>query len=329
MPMLFTTLHDKPDFVQKTVKLIETSFGYTNKHSFLIDFYPLLAKSNHKNCHIIIHENEVIAHIGVLRRVIENSNLQHSITMYGGIAVSPDYRGMGLFKKLNSSISSLYNETALHMLWSDKLDLYKKINFSPAIDLFEYKQEKSPHPYVALQKKICDLNSEETSQLKMLYRSSSEIRIHRTDKDWEDLKEITSADLYLIYLDEELINYFIMNKGADLESIIHEYGFINKEQLDVMKNFGKVWSSVQLTKDSSLLYSALIKPGDLKSFSSFIFDLYNFKVTNTQKDFVEFEYKNESFKQTQTHFLQGIFGPGQFEELCDTRKVYICGLDSI
>jgi GNAT superfamily N-acetyltransferase len=326
--MLYTNLEKAPNFVQKTVDLIEKSFGYTSENSFQIDFYPLLKNSNHKNCHIIIENDEVIAHIGVLERRLEIKNKLHTIYMYGGIAVSDSFRGKGLFKKLFNSLENQYKDCALHLLWSEKLDLYNKFNFHPCIGLYEYKKESFEHSFNVVETKFKDIDQSTLNRVKELY-INNEIRIKRFDDDWNEVKQITSADLFLIYKDEELVNYFVMNKGADLTGIIHEYGSIDKKYLVVMRNYGTVWCSLNIDSSSAPLYAALAHAGESNLFSSFIKDITDFDLVNLGRDDIHFKNKNDSYHQSISDFLIGIFGPGKYKEVQDTQSINISGLDSI
>ena len=46
-------------------------------------------------------------------------------------------------------------------------------------------------------------------------------------------------------------------------------------------------------------------------------------------EIVEFSFEKNSFALSHSEFLQGVFGPGQFEELNELSPLYISGLDSI
>jgi GNAT superfamily N-acetyltransferase len=326
--MLYTNLEEVPNFVQKAVNLIENSFGYTAENSFAVDFYPLMKKSNYKNCHIIIDNDEVIAHIGVLERQLEINNKLHTIYMYGGIAVSDKYRGKGIFKDFFNSLLEQYKDCALHLLWSEKLDLYKKFNFYPCIGLYEYKKESFEHSYIIDKTKLKDIDSEILNKIKELY-INNDVRIVRSNQHWEELKRISSSDIFLVYQQKELTNYFIMNKGADLIKIIHEYGFMNYEQLQIMRNYGTVWSSTQLGSNNNSIYASVARVGEIKLFSSFIKDMTNFEIVQVSKEVVEFKNNNDIYKQSLADFIVGVLGPGKYKELEKTANIYITGLDSI
>lgn len=173
--MIQTNLEKSPQYIEQTKVLIESSFGYSSNHSFAVDFYPLFNPSNFKHCHILIDNNQVIAHIGIKQRILKG----HKLTMYGGIAISEKYRGKGIFKDFFNSIVTMYSNCALHLLWSDKLDLYKKFGFHPAGELHQYTKEKTPHHYT-----VEEISWSEFQYVN-LYENANEVRLDRTLSDWK------------------------------------------------------------------------------------------------------------------------------------------------
>lgn len=328
--MKITTLKESPQFFEKTLNLIEKSFDYDESNSFEIDFFPLINESNHQHCHLLIENKTVVAHIGALERVFMIESKKYPFTMFGGIAVNEDFRGLGKFKELFDHVLSLYRENCFYLLWSEKMDLYQKFGFHPCIELNQYplinNNESYPQLYDIHQSYLIDLSAEDLAKVKSLYANHKELRVFRNENTWNELKEITSSEVYLIYSNDKLINYFIKNKGRDLTDIIHEYGFINKEQLELMQNFGHVWSP-QVLPDNTSLFASLMKVGNPKLFMNFIENYTPLKIIHIGPD-VEIEFKGEVFKQTLEEFLQGVFGPGRFEEI-SAPPIFISGLDSI
>jgi hypothetical protein len=153
------------------------------------------------------------------------------------------------------------------------------------------------------------------------------VRLSRDEKHWQELKEITSSDLYLIKSTDEIINYFMMNKGQDLTSIIHEYGHINDEQLELFSNYGNTWSPSSLKKDSTNLFACLLKMGEVNLFKDFIKEYLNIEILNIANE-INFNFQGDEYTLQTEEFLQGFFGPGRFKEL-NSPFINISGLDSI
>lgn len=328
--MKFSNLKESPQFLAKTIKLIEESFEYEKQNSFEVDFYPLINEKNLSHCHILLEEETVIAHIGAQIRTINLENQKYPITMYGGISVDKDHQAQGHFTKLFQHVLRQYSSSCLHLLWSEKLELYQKFNFHPAIELNQYPYHKSDElpsdEFKVEQSYLIDLDSKTLEQVKKLYLNSTELRLNREKNDWENLIHITSAQLYLIYKNDELHNFFIKNKGQDLTDIIHEYGFIDNEQKKIMCSYGTLWSSLDL-KSEAKLFAALVSIGDKEKFKAFIHEYIDFRITQIDKD-VSFIYKDENFLLSTKEFLQGVFGPGRFAEI-SAPPLFISGLDSI
>lgn len=327
--MIITNLENYPQYREQTLKLIEKSFGYDDKNKFEIDFYPLMEKKNLKNCFILLENNNVLAHIAVLKKQIQIENNSYNLNLYGGIAVSEEFRGKGLFAKLFNDVLLNTNDCSLQLLWSDKIELYKKFNFFPAISQYEFQKIGSNQNTF---EKICynDLGQSEKAQIHSLYYNHFEHRILRTPADWKSIEKITSADFYVKKLNNKIMNYFVINKGADLSGVIHEYGLIDNDILTELQNYGKVWTSSLINNTAhSVLYSSLIKPA--KYFKEFIesFTSFQIKILNWDLNYVQFLFDNKEFNLSLSDFLTGIFGPGQFEELTSNRPLFICGLDSI
>jgi len=325
--MIFTNLADSPQYIDKTITLIESSFEYLDENSFQIDFYPLIKKDNHNQCYILIDNNEVLAHIGVKKRSLTINNKNFPFTMYGAIAVDENYRGKGIFKYLFNKILPLHQST-FHLLWSDKVELYERFGFLPCIELNEYGQKSSDHGYKIKKTNLSLLSDNELDKIKELYHMSEELRVERSAVDWNDLTQINSAAIYLIFdQSSEIANYFIIGKGQDLEGIIHEYGYVDETFLNVFTNYGKLWTPLQFQTNCTTLFASLLKIGSHEQFIEFVRAYSNINIGQINHE-ITFEFDGELFQMKQNEFLHGIFGPGRFKEL-SIPKICISGLDSI
>ena len=208
--MKYTNLQDSPDFVQKAYNLIEDAFEYTSAHSFEVDFYPLMNKNNHQNCFLYIEGDEVVAHIGALERNFNIGGKNYDFVMFGGIAVNPKYRGQGIFNKLFTKVSNKFPKSTFHLLWSEKIDLYNKYDYSPVLQLNEYNKNKANYSQSIEKTKLSKLSRDEFEDIKSLYQKNSEIRMYRDEQHWLDLAKITSTDLFLIKESHNITNYFFL-----------------------------------------------------------------------------------------------------------------------
>lgn len=322
-------LEEAPQYKDKTIALIEKQFGYTKDNHFEIDFYPLINPNNLKNCYILLDQDEVIAHIGC-REVAFNLGDLHPVNMFGGIAVSEEHQGQGHFKKLFEYVLERHSDVAMSFLWSDKLDLYEKFDFYPCGDLNQYTQDVLGTKGFSITETSFDkLPGEDFQQLQQIYQLSEEIRLNRSADEWNQLKNITSSQLYLIHRNDVLINYFVKNKGQDLQEIIHEYGYIDLEQLKLMLNYGNVWTTFKCEDiPFQQLYATVAKIQDPKKFKAMIEAFFNVKFVSLQGSEITVQIGDEEFTLSQKDFLPGFLGPNTFQEV-DSEPLFISGLDSI
>lgn len=327
--MAVTTLKASPLLIKKTLALIEKSFHYEKHNSFSIDFAPLVDESNHHNCFVLTDESgEVAAHIGVSERKLGG----HTIALLGGIAVDESKRGQGLFQELITEVmSEKISDVAFFLLWSDKETLYKKFGFHLAGP--QYETQKSSAVSAMLDKTTyAKLTANERKQLQTLYKEKflkENYSLERTEADWNLVAKITSADLYVLRKDKEIVAYCFMNKGQDLKDVVYEY----VGPSDHFRSLGNLWTGQPLEDESEGQYQFMLCPGDQRHFSSFIADYTHNQIrpraVNAVKQEIYFDFGEDTLVLETEEFLRGVLGPGQFEELGNLPPIFISGLDSI
>jgi predicted N-acetyltransferase YhbS len=321
-------LKDRPQYIKDATSLIESSFGYDSNNQFAVDFYPLMNENNHQHCHVLIKDEKVMAHVGVLPKKIRCNDQEFTLHFYGGIAVAEEARGKGLFKSLFNNVLKEYKQCSFHLLWSEKIELYHKFNFYPAIDQMEYAQEgNSVKGFIKTQ--FNQLTENEKNQVQSLYEKLPYLKIYRSENDWNILAAITSSDLYIKKEDDDIIDYFFINKGADLQGIIHEHSPLDSDKLKKLQAYGKVWTPRPIGKEVCMpLFAALIKPG--KQFDQFIKSyIPEMTINKINHESIEFHYGEEEIYLPLSEFLTGVFGPGRFDELQELPPLFISGMDSI
>ncbi len=330
-------LSEKPLLFEKTLRLIEKSFHYKDPYSFKIDFAPLVDTSNHHNCFIMIDENEnVIAHIGAKEHFLTLNNVKYSIILLGGIAVDESRRGEGRFQTLFQDVlAEKRSDTTFFLLWSDQEKLYNKFGFHLCGTQIEIEKEKKISPF--LKTTFAGLTDREKVEIKDLYKNSfakTYLTIERSESDWKQIEQITSACLFLRKENDMIVDYYFMNKGQDLPGIIYEYGSQKDITLLVQEisSYGKVWLGRDLISGENLQFQFFMAPGDLRLFTDFVFQLtgdkFKIRNINPMKQEVFFDFNDETLSLELPEFLRGIFGPGIFEEI-EVKPFFLSGLDSI
>ncbi|MFI5390398.1 MAG: GNAT family N-acetyltransferase [Bacteriovoracales bacterium] len=277
---MLTNLQQHPELFEQTITLIEKSFGYQKGESFKKDFYPLIEKDNSHQNFIFRENGEVIGHAGVKVRFLGNSQFCLKVALIGGVAVAETHRRKGILTKLFQNIFENFDESVgLYILWGDAGDIYKKFGFFHAGVVFESLGSKNPGFEKRFTKtKFKNLNIEELTQIKKIYQEftlKKYFSFLRSEKDWENIKNIDSCDLYILKnRDERIVGYFCQNKGMDLNGIVHEYGFLGEAEdslFELLKAF-KTWSPAHPFKEitEKILYQGLFRKGNLDLLNQFL-----------------------------------------------------------
>lgn len=331
-------LSEKPSCFEATIKLIEKSFHYHSPNSFQVDFAPLIDKSNHHNCFILLDENEnVLAHIGAKEKNLTIKNENFPVILLGGIAVDEARRGEGHFQSLFQDVlAEKRSDTALFILWSDLEKLYNKFGFHLCGTQFEISGNKTQSPYIKTT--YVKLHEDERKQIQDLYSSSfacEYLTFERNKDDWSQIANVTSADLFLQKHNGRIESYYFQNKGQDLPGIIYEYG--TKKDfttfIEEISKYGTIWTGKEIVPTENNQYQFFMSPGDIKLFSGLISRITNgqfaIRDINIMKQEVYFDFNDETLALELPEFLRGVFGPGVFEELNEIKPLFISGLDSI
>ncbi len=335
---IFSTLARRPDLKEKTLSLIEESFQYNSDNKFSIDFAPLISEKNHNQCHIVFikETQEVIAHIGFLKKELLIQQSSYSVGLIGGICVSQNFQGKGIFKELFQKVLNFYQDrVAIFMLWSNNIELYHKFDFFLCIEQNEIERSSISSSNQFEQTKYHLLSEPEKKQIHSLYRKhilSQCASFQRTIEDWSEIERITSTDLYIKKEHDQIVGYFFMNKGQDLQGIIHEIAL--EEGHDEIEGFGTLWlSAAHKTQKTALSqYASLVRIGNVDFFRKLVYDYSNSEILVTSIDNAEiiFVFQKQVYRFSIERFLTGLWGPHQFEEFqFQTKPLYIPGIDSI
>ncbi len=337
MDIKICTLKNKPELYRNVIELIETGFTYPSEHSFERDFYPLMNKNNWHNCYILHNEKEVISHIGVSERKISAQRNYFKASLLGGIATSPKYRGKGYFRTLLSYVLDATQDSCFQILWSDNSELYKKYNFHLCSEQYLLEKDDTNESTGYEQTVYEDLTISEREEIQQLYQLSivnSFVTCTRTRKEWGEISRITSSELYIKKENEKIIEYFFMNKGADLSGIVHEIASLSKPAVKEISHYGSVWLPRTLKGQLNLTqqYGFHLKIGDYEGFTLFVSAMTDglIKINTIEEDIITFTFNNRVLEDDHQNFLSGIMGPNIFSELEGQYPLfYISGLDSI
>ncbi|MCB9060347.1 MAG: GNAT family N-acetyltransferase [Halobacteriovoraceae bacterium] len=331
------SLNQHPEYYDHLLISLEESFKYSKENQFKIDFYPLMRKENWSNCFILLEDGKFAGHIGVL----EKKMLGQTVALLGGIFISSEFQGKGLFSDFILNVIDNFQDAALFILHSDLSELYKKFGFYLCGGQLQTGTDdiniKAPHDF--LKTKLNKLSSFEIDQLANIYDQSiakNFLTLERSRADWELLKNITSSDLFIKKDSDVIKSYFFANKGFDLPSIIHEIGHISGDILHILKDIHqyKVWVPEHYTEFSNsqdLMYLGLIKIGNINSLNHILKQLTHNEIEILDISFskITIRHLDENHELPIETLLGGLFGPNRYEDLKKYPPLYISGLDSV
>ena len=352
-----TSLFNHSHLLDETLKLIEESFNYfpLGKYHYIEDFYPLFSSSNRKGNHLLLDSksSKVIGHIGVLKRFLLVNNHLIPIALIGGISIHPDFRKKGLFSVFFNHVLKYYQDQVAFMtLWSSETSLYSKFGFYEAgIQIqvgnnpFELSQIDQSN-FKLIKTKIINVDETTLNTIKKIYQEyvlkKNYISVYRSDDDWASLSKISSSDLYLAMQKENIIGYFVVNKGMDLQNIIHEFACVIENE-DLFFNslskfkfwvpyFQELFNSIFNKYDSSFLFQASFKIGNLPLLDNFLYHWTKNKLSISPDGFLLSNLKTmeKGLSVRDKKFWPSLFGPNYLNySFSSFQSIHFSGLDSI
>lgn len=318
-------LAENPECFNQVKLLIEKEFNYTEEFSYELDFPQLLTPHNYENCFFILEEEsrEVVSTLLISKRQMIFRDKLLPVIMLGGIATHHLHRKKGLFKSLiNYIVENFSHDIGFFILWSNLDWLYEKYSFYPAGAYIE----TSPTPLTIEENipkftryQFNELTDEDFFQIKYLYQTYNEksfFTIHRTDHDWDIIRNYQSPKIYIQKDDEQkILAYFIVGKGMDLPGVIHEIGAIDDatffQTLKILDKY-KTWISEFIWEKFPLNNHHGTK--------------YFFAHIRIANENILFNFFN---KQINSQNLQEHLGPNILTENDRQYAPWISGLDSI
>jgi len=336
-----TNLKIAPNKRSETIALIEECFNYSPDYKFETDFYPLVSPENSPHNHILIDENtqQVVGHIGVKNRSLVVKDKAFPCLLLGGISIKKSFRGHGLLNYLFNQVINNYSQDKLFsFLWSDLNELYQKYDFFEFGNQIQigkkpfYSQESFKDYYKV---KYKHLSTDEQKDIHLLYLNNIEkefVTFERSIKNWNEIENIDSADFYISKdKNNKICKYFVVNKGFDLQGIIHEFCFDYSREISLLKDFA-LWAPYLPKKISNsymTLYAGMLRVNNEEMFKKFIrtWSSNKISITSYSKKEIIYYYNQEFKKLTPLEFFKYVFGP--FLTQNSLPDFYFGGLDSV
>ena len=323
--MIFTVLSQHPHFEKKVLALIEREFRYGRENSFSVDFLPLVHKSNFNNCHMILRGEEVLGHIGVREEILSYRQVSVPVAFIGGIAVNEKFQGQGLFRQFFEKTLEIYKgRVAFFILWSEKNSLFEKFHFFDFGVVYENNLKDQTSGLYERQ----DMISPFLKYLEKIYKEQEKkyLVVHRDFSKWKIIEHMASLDFYLKMQNGIPLDYYVKNKGQDLQGIVHEFSNISD------CNESRIWGPLPFGKNVNTFFLGLMKIANGRIFVTFIKNLTQGRITvsSINEHNITFSLDNHSYRLTPKDFICSLWGPSFKEDMAlHVPPLSISGIDSI
>jgi GNAT superfamily N-acetyltransferase len=234
---------DVIEFLDKTIR--------PTSHYSVIQEYPSLFKDLPGGLSYCTKINDkMVSHVGTVVREFIGPTVRMKVGMIGSVATHPDHRKKGLASQLITQASNDLKKKgcSLVWLWASEPDFYYSLGFNRAggeVD-FRFAKELITQPMPA---PIAFDSKKHLNQIWKLYQLHS-LRIDRSLEEFKKISEIPNTRIFVTEKNQKVTSYIAINKGADFENYIHEWG---GEQKDVLENIQSVQQHIFKEKNLTLI----------------------------------------------------------------------------
>ncbi len=213
-----------PKDVPNWINFLDEVFEYVAPQSVKEDFAPFFVPENIGNARLFFDEKDkIVASASLFAHQVITAAGSARIGVIGAVATAEDARGKGHATQIlqDMEICGRLNNVDGMLLWSDKEDFYSKLGFNPVghQEIFSLVNIKEPAKVNAV---IQSFWTED--QVRPLYNMHAS-RVKRSDQYWDNIRKITSCTrLQAVDSQGKVVAYMAMNRGKDLQNIIHEWG---------------------------------------------------------------------------------------------------------
>lgn len=228
-----------PDSKELTdlISLISKAFLYKEDEGDVArDFPQLYDAKNSKHLWVAKDAQTIVAHAGFYPAEMKVEGIALPVAGIGGVFSSPEVRGQGIGAQLVEKCAEEAKKggAALAFLWSDKHEYYEKlgfhligrqwtIHFSPEQKAqLEARGEKSGCKKSQLRFSLGDLSKEFLEQSYQL-QAQMPLGIARSPEEHAKYLSSGACDLFAVWVGRQLLAYFVMGKGKDLQNYVHEW----------------------------------------------------------------------------------------------------------
>lgn len=210
--------------------------------------YPIVLSTEGKQFSFCFKEGtELIAHANLWPRVVtcKITKQKWNIGLIGNVATDTRFRGRGIMTHVlnNLKAAATENDLTLLILWSDLLEFYQKQSFRSFGKEIRYifSQESLAELPAAGVNFVKFKNSEifdDTLRTFLNIRPVTSPSLGRSIKEFRAMLSIPLLELYCSTSPTgKILSYAVKGKGADMASVVHEWGGESPEDVLQLLNF--------------------------------------------------------------------------------------------
>lgn len=210
--------------------------------------YPIVLSADGKQFSFCFRKgSELVAHANLWpRTAVCRITKQHwNIGLIGNVATDESFRGRGIMSAVLGQLKEVatINDIALLVLWSDLLEFYQKQGFRSFGEeiryLFSHHKISIPLPTNRNFVRFAN-NDIYPDTLRDFLNLKPEINpsLSRSLDEFRALLSIPCTEIYCSTdRNGKVLTYAVVGKGADMESVVHEWGATNADDLISLLHF--------------------------------------------------------------------------------------------
>lgn len=207
------------------IEFLNSKLREGSQWSIASEYPTALQNANRHNMRVIIEDDKILSHAVLKPLVIKSPSVIYKVGAIGSVVTDPGHRNKGLSSQILQECltEATRQKCDLAILWTDKYDFYRKLNFELAgteISLLVDTDYKAPAENLRYSK-----DTKVSPEAILRLYSSHTVGSVRTVEDIRKFLAIPQTRVYTAWdTNGQLAAYAIEGKGADLGGYIHEWG---------------------------------------------------------------------------------------------------------
>lgn len=348
--MIATDIHIEktlPSSSQKIISFLDAELRQDYPFSMQKEFPALFTDFPGGESLIVTQGEEIIAHLGYVVREFQCADYRMKIGMIGSVVTNKAYRGQGIASRL---LKKAFEDLRLKgcvvsILWSENAKFYFPLGFYRAGRERDLKFSVDSVPDVVVPSRKASV--QDANQIWRLYQRNP-YKIDRSLEEQKHLLQIPNCQV-LVTGENAVTSYIAINKGADFENYIHEWG---GNPQDVLQSITYAQRELYPDKELTLIAPMRVDLNPIKQFAkerwngavglfkvldrTMLLSLYENYLRkldvqyswNREKNGILFG-KQEVFARNDQELIQMVFGEGEVAESHPELPFFLWGFDSI